>query len=161
MIAVLFRLLSIIMVSWLFGLLLTSYLKRQNFYHKLSSLKLIGNDSIYKAIGIELFKWSVTKTFYRHLNKNIKFSRRPSLGELVAVRNEMTNSEILHAIAFVLVLIIGIPFTVVQKGHNSVVLLLVHNIIFNLYPTLLQQYNKTNLDKIIDKIDHQLTTAKL
>ncbi len=158
MIAELFRLLSIIMVSWLLGLLSTSYLKEQKYYYKLSSLKIFGNVRIYKAIGIELFKWSVTKTFYRHLNKNIKFNRRPSLNELVSVRNEMTNSEILHGVAFVLVLIIGVPFTVIQKGHNTVLPLLVFNIIFNLYPTLLQQYNKVKLDRLIDKMNHQLTT---
>lgn len=158
MITEIFGLLSIIMASWFLGLLTTEYLKKQHYYSALSHLYLFNSQKTYALIGIQVFKWMVTKTIYRYLNKNIKFSKRPVLRELTTVRSAMTDSEVLHGIAFILVALVGVPALIIQEGYELVFHLITLNIVLNLYPTLLQQYNKIKLDKVINKLNHQLTT---
>jgi hypothetical protein len=163
MIAGIFGLLSVIMVSWLFGLLVTAYLKNQPYYSAISSLYFLNNQRMYTIIGIPFFKWLVTKTVYRHLNKNIKFRTRPDRNELVNVRSAMTESEVLHAVAFVFVILTGVPVLLIQGDYIMAFYLMVLNVVFNLYPTLLQQYNKTKLDKVMETLNtlHPTTNDRL
>jgi hypothetical protein len=153
MITGIFGLLSVIMVSWFLGLLMTAYLKTQPYYPAISSLNLLRSQRMYTIVGIQVFKWLVTKTVYRYLNKNIKFRTRPDLDELVNVRAAMTESEVLHGIAFLFVILAGLPVLLIQGDYQMVFYLMALNIIFNLYPTLLQQYNKAKLDKVMDELN--------
>ena len=163
MITGIFGLLSVIMVSWFFGLLVTAYLKKQAYYTAISNLCFLNNQRMYTIIGIPVFKWLVTKTVYRHLNKNIKFRTRPDRNELVTVRSAITESEVLHAVAFVFVILAGVPVLLIQGDYKMVFYLMALNVVFNLYPTLLQQYNKAKLDKVIDKLNllYSTTTDRL
>lgn len=146
-----FRMLSIVMISWLLGLLVVEKIKKIAFYRNFENLNFLGKESNYERIGIELFKWIVSKTLYNYLNKNIKFSKWPAQNELIGVREAMTGSEVGHLTAFIIVLILGVPITLYQGYSNLIVPLILMNIVLNLYPTLLQQYNKIKLDRIINK----------
>ncbi|WP_139237169.1 glycosyl-4,4'-diaponeurosporenoate acyltransferase CrtO family protein [Pontibacter akesuensis] len=148
------------MISWLLGLLMADFLRRRQYYG-IANFRIIGSNTRYSFIGIGAFKWIVTKTFYRHLNQNIKLSATPTLDECTEVRKAMTHSEWLHRIAFWLVVTIGIPITLVQGLYRQVVPLLLLNVILNLYPVLLQQYNKRRLDKVILGVKkHQLAALR-
>jgi len=66
--------------------------------------------------------------------------------ELPDLRNEMTIAEIGHLIGFVFV--IGFVLVKVGQGYYLFALvMLIVNILMNLYPTLLQQQNKRRIDK--------------
>jgi hypothetical protein len=158
MITGIFGLLSIIMVSWFLGLLITAYLKRQHYYSAISNICFINSNKIYSVIGIQVFKWLVTRTIYRYLNKNIKLSSKPDLAELNHVRDAMIDSEVLHGVAFIFVVLAGVPVLLLQEDYNLAFQLVALNVVLNLYPTLLQQYNKAKLNKVISKTNHELTT---
>jgi hypothetical protein len=60
----------------------------------------------------------------------------------------MTYSEISHLIAFIFIL--GIIIMKLWKGQFIyAIILLDFNIVFNLYPSLLQQHNKKRIDKLL------------
>ncbi|WP_394330797.1 glycosyl-4,4'-diaponeurosporenoate acyltransferase CrtO family protein [Galbibacter marinus] len=61
----------------------------------------------------------------------------------------MISAEISHLIAFVLVCIAAVVVGLVYSWQFGVVLMLV-NIVLNLYPALLQQQNKRRIDRFIN-----------
>jgi hypothetical protein len=146
-----FGILSIIMISWFLGLLIVDRLIKISFFKSFHNLKFFGKEANYERIGILIFKWIVSKTIYNYSNKNIKISKWPAQDKLIELRVEMTNSEVLHTIAFILVLLLGVPI-ILYHGYRSLVIpLILMNVVLNLYPALLQQYNKIKLDRIIMK----------
>jgi len=64
----------------------------------------------------------------------------------------MTNAEISHLICFVLAMVLMIVFYITKFKVGIIIPLFICNILFHLYPALLQQYNKRRLDKVIVRI---------
>ena len=118
------------------------------FYSKISEFNFIKKETTYKVIGMNFFKWMVRNTFFKYFNQKLKFNNRPSISQLQEIRKEMTYSEISHYIAFIFILIVLV--IIFWSGQVSyAIILFVFNIIFNLYPSLLQQQNKKRIDRIL------------
>jgi hypothetical protein len=64
---------SIIMISWAIGGSLNVYLSTKYIYKSLYSVILVKNDENYKYLGLSMFSFFVTKTFYAKFNTIIKF----------------------------------------------------------------------------------------
>jgi hypothetical protein len=135
-------------ISWTVGLLLNNAIKLRTFYGRISHLNFIKNDVLSKSIGLSKFGWIIKNSFFRVFNKNLNLKSRPNRDDLQRLRTEMVYAEIGHLIGFVFLLSV-----IVIKLWNglflSALILLLFNIIFNLYPTLLQQQNKTRIDDIL------------
>ena len=135
------------------GMLLNNAIKNQPFYRKLSHYNFVKNEAINKYLGVLLFRKIIVSSFWRHLNPAVKITGRASLSKLVALRNEMTHAEISHLIAFICTLIVAILIRSKKHlYHDAFVPIIVCNIIFHVYPPLVQQYNKRRLDKVIKRI---------
>lgn len=139
---------AISLISWTVGMIINGMLVKTEYYQKLSNLNFIESKTLNKNIGIEYFKWIVKNTFFKFFNQNIKLKDRKT--DLVEIRKEMTLAEISHLIAFIFV-----TFFAIYKGFSDnflfgLVIMLV-NILMNLYPSLLQQENKRRIDKLINR----------
>ena len=88
-------------------------------------------------------------TFLGGLNQTIKIKERPDPVKLLALRKEMTSAEIGHLIAFVCVIITILFFKIKHQHTDAFIPMLVSNVVFHIYPPLVQQYSKRRLDKII------------
>lgn len=128
-------------------------IKNTSLYPKLSKLQFIKNDFVYKFIGIKIIKWLVYKTFWKNFNNHIKLEGRPNLERLHSLKKNMIDAEISHLIAFIAVLLISGVFFVIGKNQLGV-FLLIFNILFNLYPSLLQQQNKQRIDRLVQKMNN-------
>lgn len=62
---------SITFSGMVLGGLALEALKKSPNYVKLSNFRFIRNDRINDLIGVNLIKWAVSKTFWRHFNKEI------------------------------------------------------------------------------------------
>jgi len=134
--------------SWLVGLVVNNAVKNTAFYSKLSHFNFIKKESTSHAIGMTGFKWMVKHTFFKYFNQKLKFETRPTIAQLQEIRTEMTYSEISHFMAFIFIFVV----MVLKLWNGQVtfaITLLIFNIIFNLYPSLLQQQNKKRIDKIL------------
>ncbi len=143
---------SISVISWIVGMIINAFLMKTTFYsQQLSNLNFINNERQNKIIGVGVIKWMVKNTFFKFFNQKLKISRRIDVAELKVLRDEMTKSEIDHLIAFGFV-----TFFAVQKsfthGYLFGVIIMLVNILMNLYPSLLQQQNKRRIDKLAMKI---------
>jgi hypothetical protein len=130
------------LASWTIGLLLNNAIKSMPFYSLISNFNFIKKESTNRAIGLTLFKWLVKHTFFKY------FNQKPSLSELQDIRNEMVYAEIGHFIAFIAILVV-IVIKLINGTLAYAGLLFVFNIVFNLYPSLLQQQNKKRIDRIL------------
>jgi len=140
--------LLIIVNSWGLGALVNHLLKKIAFYKTLSGNVLIKNDRWNKILGLGLFKFLVSKTFYAKLDPSLKIASG-GYQELARVKTVMINSEIGHFIGLISSQLV---FAGMYMRNNNASLLLIgtlFNILMNLYPILLQQQNQSRINSIL------------
>ncbi len=143
---------AITFISWIVGMAVNAVLRKTEYYNKsLSNLNFIENEKWNKFIGLGIFKWIVKNTFFKFFNQKLKLKKKIEKTELNNLRNEMTISEIDHLIGFGFVAVFALV-----KVWNSYYLfglvIMIVNILMNLYPSLLQQENKRRIDKLMKKL---------
>jgi len=139
---------SISFISWIVGMILNSILIKTKYYKKLSNLNFITSKTLNKNIGIEYFKWIVKNSFFKFFNQKIKLKNKKT--ELTEIRKEMTLAEISHLIGFIFVTFFAIYKSITHNYLFGLIIMVV-NILMNLYPSLLQQENKRRIDKLIKR----------
>lgn len=139
--------LTIIFLSWAVGEIVNNKIKNTSWYKNFKSLNFIQNSKVENVIGLKMFKWLLTKTILTKFNPKLRLKKKTS-GGLIFMKQEMTNAEISHLIAFLLVNIIGLVIWVFVNSLFGITTILL-NILMNLYPSLLQQQNKRRINKIL------------
>ena len=132
--------------SWIVGILLTSILQKTEYYEKLSNLNFITSKTLNQRIGLEYFKWIVKNTFIKFLNQGLTV--RSKNADFTAIRSSMTLAEVHHLMGFFSVCLVAIY----QSFNVHIVfglMMMIPNVVLNLYPSLLQQENKRRLDRLI------------
>jgi hypothetical protein len=137
-------------VSWTIGLIINNAIKNFAFYSKFSNFNFIKKEATYKAMGMTAFKWVLKNSFFTYFNQKIKFETKPSRTQFQEIRKEMTSSEVGHYIAFIFIFVVMV--LKLREGQLTyAAILFIFNIIFNLYPSLLQQQNKKRIDRILKR----------
>ena len=139
---------AISFISWIVGMILHAILAKTAYYNNVSNLNFITDQTLNKRIGMGYFKWIVKNTFFKFFNQDITLKNKGT--ELTEVRRAMTVAEVSHLIGFLFVTAFSIykSFT-----HNILfgLIIMILNILMNLYPSLLQQQNKRRIDKLIKR----------
>lgn len=136
---------SIAFISWIVGMLFTAIFKNAAFYQKLSNINLIRSERLNKRLGIGAFKWIVLYTPFKFFNAKIKLrDQKISLKEL---RIEMTYSDINHLVGFCFVSVFAL-IEIIRGNFIFALFYMVFNVLMNLYPCLLQQFNKRRIDSL-------------
>lgn len=133
------------------GLLINNAIKHKPFYTALTAFNFVKSEQINRILGVFVLRYIVLHTFWGKFNPALKVKQK-NKKTLIELRNEMTYAEISHLICFILILLL-LPVIYITKYRIDVLIpLFVCNIIFHLYPPLLQQYNKRRLDKVISRM---------
>lgn len=145
---------SITFISWIVGMIINAFLIKTAFYQeKLTKLNFIRSRKLNKLIGIGVIKWVIKNTFFKLFNPKLKMKSKVDQKELNILRNEMTVAEINHLIAFLAVVIFALVMVFKEKYLLALVMMIV-NMLMNLYPSLLQQENKrrlAQLEKVLNR----------
>ncbi|MEY8760889.1 hypothetical protein [Chryseobacterium tongliaoense] len=139
---------AISFISWIVGMIINGILVKTEFYKKISNLNFITSKTMNKNIGIEYFKWIVKNTPFKFFNQ--KVSLKDKKMELTELRKEMTIAEISHLIGFLFVTFFALYKSYTENYLFGLVIMIV-NVLMNLYPSLLQQENKRRIDKLIKR----------
>lgn len=143
---------SIAVISWIVGMIINAVIRKAKLYDKnISSLSFIKSENLNKFIGLGVFKWVVKNTFFKFFNQKLKLKKKIEKTELNHLRNEMTIAEIDHLIGFAFVAIF-VLVKIFNSNYLFGLVIMVVNILMNLYPSLLQQENKRRIDKLIQKL---------
>ena len=137
---------SISFISWLIGMIFNQLLLKTSYYKELTNLNFIESKTINKWIGLREFQWIVKNIFFKFFNQKIKIDSRKA--DLTEIRMEMSIAEISHLIAFIFVMLVAV-IQWLAVGFLFAVVIMIFNVLLNLYPSLLQQENKRRIDQLI------------
>ena len=139
---------SITIISWMVGMIISGILSKKKYYKNLSNLNLIESKILNKRIGLGRFKWIVKNTFFKFFNQKLKLKNKIEMTDLYGLRKEMTFTEISHLIGFGFVTIFAFV-KIINGDYLFGLIFMIVNVLLNLYPLLLQQENKRRIDKLI------------
>lgn len=143
---------SISIISWIVGMIINAFLKKTKFYtNYLSNLNFIKSKFLNKIIGIFVFKWIVKNTPLKFFNQKLTVKKKIETSDLINLRNDMTVSEIDHLIGFAFVSIFALV-KFVDFNFIFGLMIMIANVLLNLYPSLLQQENKRRIDRLLKKL---------
>jgi hypothetical protein len=135
-------------LSFIVGMAGNAMLRRLEIYDRLSNLSLFSDPKSFEKIGILWYRKILLATPLRYFNTNIRFSSNRSKETLDSIRMHMANAEVSHWVGFFAML----PVMVAAwwyRGFTVGLAYLILNVLGNLYPCLLQQYNKSRLNNVI------------
>jgi hypothetical protein len=123
-----------------------------SFYDK---LQLSGRTAFYKMLGVHLFKKFATNGDI--INRKIRASHpeHKMVANIPGIRMKLAETyltEQIHATLLVLCIFTGI-YSFVVGANATGVLITAGNLIFNVYPILLQQYNRLRYQRVLSRAD--------
>ncbi|WP_307532469.1 hypothetical protein [Pedobacter sp. W3I1] len=128
-------------------MIITALLSKTDFYRKrLSGLNFMKDEKVNDMLGLKPFKWIIMHSFFKFFNPKLSIKKRILASELGAYRSEMTTAELNHLFAFIFMGIF-IFIKIFQGLYLFAMVMLLINILMNLYPSLLQQQNKRRIDR--------------
>lgn len=141
---------SIAIISWIVGMAFNSLFRKTVYFKNLSNLNIVHSKALQRALGLDWFKWIVKNTFFKYFNPKLKIEGKADIAELKALREEMNFAELNHLVGFVFVLFF-ILFRLFNGEYLFALVMIIANTLLNLYPSLLQQQNKSRIDKFIKR----------
>ncbi|MCO6497835.1 MAG: hypothetical protein J5I50_09255 [Chitinophagaceae bacterium] len=142
---------SIAFISWIVGLIATALIRNTRFYkERLSNLNFIKSEAVNKALGVGVIKWITQNTFFKIFNPKLAIKKKFTKEDFITLRDEMTVAEVGHLIGFCFVTVFAIVYLFKGKYTLALIIIIV-NIIMNLYPSLLQQMNKRRIDRVLKR----------
>lgn len=139
-------------ISFLFGGLGDAILRRLPIYEWLSTRYLFASSKTYERLGVLWFRKFLLSTPLRYFNPNIQFTQNRDLSLLKKIRGYIAAAEVSHWVAFVM-LSVWMAAAWWYRGPKVGVAFFVLNIVGNIYPCLLQQYNKRRLAALISVVE--------
>ncbi|PST83176.1 hypothetical protein C7T94_11290 [Pedobacter yulinensis] len=150
---------AIAFISWIVGMILNAMFAKTDFYQAhLLSLNFIKNEQLNALLGLEPFKWIIMHSFFKYLNPKLSIKKKIVPAELAVYRAEMTLAELNHLFAFAFMLLF-VAFKLFQGLYLFALVLLVVNVLTNLYPSLLQQQNKRRIDRYMAVLQRRSVSA--
>lgn len=141
-------------ISFMGGILGDPILRRSRSYARWSSLYLFGDQKTYERLGVLWFRRFLASTPFGWLNQSICIKAERDLGTYRALLDRMAAAEMSHWVAFIVML--GMTAVAwVYRGWPFGLACLAVNVLGNLYPCMLQQYNKRRLLKHIAALERR------
>ena len=142
---------AVMFLSFLFGMMGNAILRRLAIYKKISNRYLFSGSKPYETLGVLWYRRILLATPLRFFNSNIRFSAKRDLATLDSVMMHMTNAEVAHWVGLAAMLVLNfVAWWYI--GVKVALAYLILNIFGNLYPCLLQQYNRRRLTRVFTAI---------
>jgi len=117
-------------------------------YERLSNRYLFSKSKSYESLGILWYRKILLATPLRLFNTNLRLSANRSLETLESIRMHMASAEVSHWVGFAAMLVLNVAAWW-YRGLTIALAYLILNILGNLYPCLLQQYDRRRLTRVI------------
>ncbi|MFN8444988.1 MAG: hypothetical protein U0175_29650 [Caldilineaceae bacterium] len=105
---------------------------------------------LYERLGVRVFKRLMRRGPLAIFSLNLRLPPEKSIPALRALESNMRNAETLHVLIF-LILFLFIGYALVQGWLDAVGWLLLFNCLLNVYPVMLQRYNRIRLQELIQQ----------
>lgn len=115
------------------------------YFYLLKEFTLTQNVYLYRFLAVDVFVYCLKNSFFRHFNTKIRITKAPGLDEIDELLDQIAVSELCHLFGLMFVLIFQIIAVVASGSFDLVIYSSFFNLIFNVYPILLQERNKLRL----------------
>ena len=146
-------------LMWLAIFLMISYiisLFPKKFYNK---IQLSKNVNFYKKLGVHQFKKFSTNGDFININIKKSFPKHRNVKDLTTIKAKLEETYIIeksHTVLFAFCFLTTI-YAILLNKIEFAVFLSIGNFLFNLYPNLLQQYNRIRYRKALITYDHKFS----
>lgn len=139
---------AVMFLSFIIGVLVDLVLRRMPFYEWISGRYVFADEKTYERLGVAWFRKILLATPLRMFNTNIKIPKNRDLQLLKDIRKHIAAAEVSHWVGFAVMAVLTV-FAWMSYGPKIGLSFVVLNVLGNLYPCLLQQYNKRRLYQLI------------
>jgi hypothetical protein len=139
---------AVMFLSFIIGVFADLVLRRMPFYGWISARYLFADSKTYESLGVEQFRKILLATPLRMFNTNIKLPKNRDLLLLKDIRKHIATAEVSHWVGFAVMMVLTV-YAWAFYGPTIGVSFVFFNTVGNLYPCLLQQYNKRRLHQLI------------
>ena len=135
-------------LSFIVGVFAELVLRRMPFYGWMSARNLFADSKTYERLGVERVRKILLATPLRMFNTNIKLPKNRDLQLLKDIRQHIATAEVSHWVGFAVMMALTV-YAWNSCGPKTGLSFVFFNTVGNLYPCLLQQYNKRRLYQLI------------
>jgi hypothetical protein len=105
---------------------------------------------VYEHLGVRLFRKLVRRGPFSVFSPTLHLPRESTLSALQQLDHEMRKAEAGHVITFMLVLVF-IGFALARMWIDAAAWMMVFSVVLNVYPVMLQRYNRIRLQAVIQR----------
>jgi hypothetical protein len=145
---------AVMFLSFIIGLIADLILRRTPFYGWMSARYLFADSKMYERLGVEWFRKILLATPLRMFNSNIKLPKNRDLQLLKDILKHIATSEVSHWVGFAVMMVLTV-YAWSSYGTKIGLSFVFFNVVGNLYPCLLQQYNKRRLYQLIAAMERR------
>lgn len=145
---------AVMFLSFIIGVLADLVLRRMPFYGWMSARYLFADSKTYESLGVEWFRKILLATPLRLFNTNIKLPKNRDLQLLKDIQQHIATAEVSHWVGFAVMMILTV-YAWSSYGPKIGLSFVFFNTVGNLYPCLLQQYNKRRLYQFIAAVERR------
>lgn len=145
---------AVMFLSFIVGVVADLLLRRMPFYGWMSARYLFADSKTYESLGVELFRKILLATPLRLFNSHIKLPKNRDLQLLKEIRKHIATAEVSHWVGFAVMMVLTV-YAWNSYGTKTGLSFVFFNTVGNLYPCLLQQYNKRRLYQLIAVIERR------
>lgn len=149
---------AVMFLSFIIGVFADLLLRRMPFYGWISARYLFADSKTYETLGVERFRKILLATPLRMFNNNIKLPKNRDLHLLKEIRKHIATAEVSHWVGFAVMMVVTI-YAWSSYGPKIGLSFVFFNTVGNLYPCLLQQYNKRRLYQLIAIMERRTSHA--
>lgn len=149
---------AVMFISFIVGVFADLGLRRTPFYGWMSARYLFADSRTYERLGVEWFRKILLATPLRMFNTNIKLPQKRDLQLLKELRQHIATAEVSHWVGFA-VMMAATVYAWNSYGPKTGLSFVFFNAVGNLYPCLLQQYNKRRLYQLIAVMERRTSYA--
>ncbi len=149
---------AVMFLSFIIGVFADLLLRRMPFYGWISARYLFADSKTYETLGVERFRKILLATPLRMFNNNIKLPKNRDLQLLKEIRKHIATAEVSHWVGFAVMMVVTI-YAWNSYGPKTGLSFVFFNTVGNLYPCLLQQYNKRRLYQLIAIMERRTSHA--
>ncbi|HEY9104585.1 hypothetical protein [Chitinimonas sp.] len=145
---------AVMFLSFIIGVLADLVLRRMPFYGWMSARYVFADSKTYERLGVEWFRKMLLATPLRMFNTSIKLPKHRDLQLLKDIQKHIATAEVSHWVGFAVMMVLTIYAWGVY-GPKVGLSFVFFNTLGNLYPCLLQQYNKRRLYQLIAAMERR------
>ncbi len=135
---------------WISTVTLVAHLSFPSAYYNIRPFERTGQ--FYERVGIRLAKKLLRRGPLRILSPTLRFPKEKTVSALRNLESEMRKAETAHTLTFIFMLLI-VGYAAVNGWLEAVMWMLLFSILINVYPVMLQRYNRITLQELIRKQD--------